>query len=61
MLFHSLSEKCYFWLKKQQYVKEESLTDWLLYQASLKSDKVFYKTFSRHEEANVGLIGNGGY
>lgn len=54
MIFHDISKECYDWLNKQPSVKEESLTDWLLYQASIRSDKVFYKTFTRNEEAHTG-------
>lgn len=54
MIFHDLSEECYKWLEKQPCVKEESLTDWLLYQASKRSEKVIYKTFTRNEEAYTG-------
>jgi len=39
------------WLKKQPSVKEESLTDWILFDISEKSPKVRYRMFSRHEEA----------
>ena len=54
MLFQKLSKECYEWLNKQPSVKEESLTDWLLYQATQISNRVFYKTFTRNEEAHVG-------
>ncbi len=54
MVFHEISAECYRWLEKQPNVKEETLTDWLLYQASLKSNRVFYKAFTRNEEAYNG-------
>lgn len=54
MLFHEISKECYKWVEKQYNVKEESLTDWLLYQASLKSNRVLYKAFTRNEEAHNG-------
>lgn len=54
MVFHNISAKCYNWLYAQPNVKEESLTDWILYQASLNSKKVFYKAFKRNEEALNG-------
>lgn len=54
MIFHEISRECYDWLNKQPNVKEESLTDWLLYQADTRSDKVFYKSFTRNEESHIG-------
>lgn len=40
------------WLINQPGVKEESLTDWLLYDVSLKIPTIFYKAFTRHTEAS---------
>lgn len=54
LVFHNISSECYDWLNAQSNVKEETLTDWILFQASLKSKKVFYKTFKRNEEAFNG-------
>lgn len=54
MIFHEISRECYDWLNKQPNVKEESLTDWLLYQASIRSNRVFYKSFTRNEESHIG-------
>ena len=54
MSFHNSSEYCYEWLKNQPCVKEESLTDWLLYNASKSCSKVFYRAFARNEEAHNG-------
>ena len=54
MIFHELSKECYEWLNKQPNVKEESLTDWLLYQSEMRSNKVFYKSFTRNEESHIG-------
>lgn len=54
MVFHEASKECYVWLKKQPNVKEESLTDWLLYTVSKKTDKFYYKAFTRNEEAKYG-------
>lgn len=54
MLFHDCSEYIYTWLRKQKHVKEESLTDWMLYEISKKCNFVYYQTFSRHEEAKNG-------
>ena len=54
MVFHNTSRYCYEWLDKQPSVKEESLTDWLLYNVSNLSPKVYYKAFTRNEESNNG-------
>ncbi len=40
------------WASLQPAVKEESITDWLLYDISTKIDKINYREFSRHEEAS---------
>jgi len=39
------------WIFRQPYVKEESLTDWLLFDMSENIEGVYYKSFPRHEEA----------
>jgi hypothetical protein len=39
------------WQEKQKAVKEESLTDWLLYSISEATPKATYKGFTRHQEA----------
>ena len=41
------------WISKQPAVKEESLTDYLLFQISEQVPKVYYKAFTRHEEAKT--------
>lgn len=41
------------WIKKQENVKEESITDWLLYQMGERITNITSVTFSRHEEAKV--------
>lgn len=52
------------WITAQPFVKEESLTDWLLYRLSKNLPSLKYKEFNRHEEARTGadwewwLIGN---
>jgi len=53
-LFHNASEYLYCWITKQQNVKEESLTDWLLYYLSEQCPNIYYQTFSRHKEAETG-------
>ena len=37
------------WIKKQENVKEESITDWLLYQMGERITNITSVTFSRHE------------
>jgi hypothetical protein len=39
------------WISAQPAVKEESLTDWLLYNLSQEIEKIKYKAFSRIEES----------
>lgn len=41
------------WLVKQPSVKEESITDWLLFNVSERIDGVTYKAFTRNEEAKL--------
>lgn len=53
MSFHDVSSECRSWINSQPCVKEESLTDWLLYTFSAKSNKIFCKTFTRNEEAHT--------
>lgn len=54
MIFHDSSKKIYDWLSKQPNVKEESLTDWLLYYTSEHCSNLYYQEFTRHNEANNG-------
>ena len=49
----SLSSDIFDWIKAQPAVKEESLTDWLLYELSKRCTNVAYKSFTRHEEAKL--------
>ena len=43
------------WLTQQPAVKEESLTDWLLFDVSARIPNVHYHAFTRHQEArNTG-------
>lgn len=39
------------WLTRQPGVKEESLTDWLLFDISTRLSNVHYRAFTKHEEA----------
>lgn len=41
------------WIEKQPNVKEESLTDWLLYSISNETDRIKYYSFTRNEEAKT--------
>ncbi len=54
MMFHDCSEYVYTWISRQNHVKEESLTDWLLYEILQRCDFIYYQAFSRHEEAHNG-------
>lgn len=54
MVFHSISKECCRWLQRQQNVKEESLTDWMLYTISERINRIYYQTFTRNEEAFCG-------
>lgn len=53
-IFHESSVYVENWLFMQSHVKEESLTDWLLYSISSKLSNIYYKAFSRHEESING-------
>lgn len=50
-VLNQLSLEIQQWMQAQPGVKEESLTDWLLYELSKREPRVSYKTFTRHEEA----------
>lgn len=54
MVFHDCSGYVKDWLIKQPCVKEESLTDWLLFNTSTHNSAIYYQTFSRREEAFNG-------
>ena len=54
MIFHECSKYVYDWIDRQNHVKEESLTDWLLYIISQQCNYIFYQAFSRHEESKNG-------
>lgn len=53
-MFHECSHYIYNWISRQKHVKEESVTDWLLYEISQRCNFIFYQTYSRHEEARNG-------
>lgn len=48
---NDLSKDIFDWISAQSAVKEESLTDWFLYELSKRERKVFYRGFTRHEES----------
>jgi hypothetical protein len=48
-----ISKEIRHWMTEQHEVKEESLTDWLLYQMMQIKNCTFYQ-FSRHQEAKIG-------
>lgn len=52
-MFHNCSAYIKDWLLQQPHVKEESLTDWLLFEIS-QNPAIYYKAFSRHEESRNG-------
>lgn len=54
MSFHNVSAFVKMWMEQQPCVKEESLTDWLLFSISQYFPSVYYKAFTRHEEAKNG-------
>lgn len=54
MVFHDSSKIIYDWLTKPPNVKEESLTDWLLYYTSEQCSNLYYQEFTRRKEANNG-------
>jgi len=54
MLFHKATKTLYNWLIQQPNVKEESITDWLLFELSKTCAQIKYYAFSRHQEAVNG-------
>jgi hypothetical protein len=50
LLFHAPTERIYHWIKQQPSVKEESLTDWMLFELSERSHRLRYYAFTRNEE-----------
>lgn len=52
-ILKELSAEIFAWISAQPEVKEESITDWLLYELSIRSSQVAYKTFTRHQEAKT--------
>lgn len=54
MLFHTPTQTIFSWIRQQPHVKEESITDWLLFELSKRCRRLKYYTFTRHEETNNG-------
>lgn len=54
MLFHEPTNTIYNWIKQQPHVKEESITDWLLFELSKRCLNLKYYAFTHHEEKNNG-------
>jgi hypothetical protein len=50
-VLRSVSNAVLTWFQAQVGVKEESLTDWLLYETTRQSPRFFYQAFTRHQEA----------
>jgi hypothetical protein len=50
MLFHEPTRIIYDWIQQQPNVKEESITDWLLFELSRNCRQLRYYAFTRHEE-----------
>ena len=53
-VFHSISRLLNEWMRQQSRVKEESLTDWLLFNATKNSSRLLYREFTRPEESKNG-------
>lgn len=53
-VFHQGSKEIYNWYSAQPTVKEESLTDRLLFHVSTKRPEISYYAFNHHEEAQNG-------
>lgn len=54
MLFHEPTKTVFDWIRQQPHVKEESITDWLLFELSKSCNRLKYYAFSRHEETSNG-------
>ncbi|MDR0287324.1 MAG: hypothetical protein LBI03_06450 [Clostridiales bacterium] len=54
MIFRKISEIINGWINNQIHVKEESLTDWMLYKMSKIIKNIKYIAFNRHDEAFNG-------
>ena len=52
--FHYVSKDAFYWIKNQAYVKEESITDRILYELNSNNSHVICHEFKRNEEALNG-------
>ena len=52
--FHSVSKDTFFWINNQPYVKEESITDRVVYELNKNNPYVICVEFNRNEEAFNG-------
>jgi hypothetical protein len=52
--FHYVSKDAFYWIKNQAYVKEESITDRILYELNRNNPHVICHEFKRNEEALNG-------
>lgn len=52
--FHSVSKDTFYWIQNQPYVKEESITDRIIYDLNRDNPFVFCHEFRRNEEAVNG-------
>lgn len=59
MTFHEVSEYCFNWLNSQPHVKEESLTDWLLYMLLTVELPGNIKIRGTNEKVTLDLFVNG--
>ncbi len=54
MIFHDLTKEIFDWIEKQPNVKEESITDWMLYELSKRCFRIRYYAFTHNEESISG-------
>ena len=52
--FHEITKILHDWMLQQPNVKEESITDWLLFMLSQRCKRIKHHAFSRHEESRNG-------
>lgn len=60
-MIHECSHYIYNWISRQKHVKEESVTDWLLYEISQRCDFIFIKRIHDMKRHEMEVIGNGGF
>jgi hypothetical protein len=52
-IFNAAASYVHHWIERQPAVKEETLTDWLLFEISERTNLVRYRMYTRHEEARL--------